>query len=645
MHLIFQMRGKLILSNHKTMANKEQKLFAEFPPVSTEQWESVIAVDLKGADYEKKLVWRTAEGFNVRPYYRAENLDGIKYLGSQCGEFPYVRGTGKDNNWRIVQTIEVGCPKEANAQATVLLTKGVESIGFVIGDKEFSAADLDTLLSGISVKNTELVFSGCATKKVAGLFIDKMDKEGVDPETVRASFVLDPIVKKLTLKGTMACKNGQCKGFENLASLISKGAAYKRIRFVNVSGEIFHNSGSTIVQELAFTLAAGHEYVVKLMEQGLSVDQVAPALRFSMAISSNYFMEIAKFRAARLLWANIMAPYNPSRGCASKMKVHAVTSKWNMTVYDPYVNMLRGTTEAMSAAVSGVHSIEVLPFDTPYEKPTDFSARIALNVQLLLKEESHFNQVCDAAGGSYYIENLTNSIAEQAWNLFRQVEEKGGYIAAFEAGFIQDQVEVSAAKKNSNIATRRETLLGTNQFPNFNEVADEAITEDVVTGKSTCKCGCASQAADGVRPLKPYRGAMAFEQMRLKVDRSGKQPKAFMLTCGALAFARARAQFSCNFFACAGIRVQDNTYFKSVEEGVKAALEAKAEIVVICAADDDYATLAPEAFKLLGDKAIFVVAGAPACKEELEAQGIKNFISVRNNVLETLQYYLKELGI
>ena len=627
------------------MANKEQKLFAEFPPVSTEQWESVIAVDLKGADYEKKLVWRTAEGFNVRPYYRAENLDGIKYLGSQCGEFPYVRGTGKDNNWRIVQTIEVGCPKEANAQATVLLTKGVESIGFVIGDKEFSAADLDTLLSGISVKNTELVFSGCATKKVAGLFIDKMDKEGVDPETVRASFVLDPIVKKLTLKGTMACKNGQCKGFENLASLISKGAAYKRIRFVNVSGEIFHNSGSTIVQELAFTLAAGHEYVVKLMEQGLSVDQVAPALRFSMAISSNYFMEIAKFRAARLLWANIMAPYNPSRGCASKMKVHAVTSKWNMTVYDPYVNMLRGTTEAMSAAVSGVHSIEVLPFDTPYEKPTDFSARIARNVQLLLKEESHFNQVCDAAGGSYYIENLTNSIAEQAWNLFRLVEEKGGYIAAFEAGFIQDQVEASAAKKNSNIATRRETLLGTNQFPNFNEVADEAITEDVVTGKSTCKCGCASQAADGVRPLKPYRGAMAFEQMRLKVDRSGKQPKAFMLTCGALAFARARAQFSCNFFACAGIRVQDNTYFKSVEEGVKAALEAKAEIVVICAADDDYATLAPEAFKLLGDKAIFVVAGAPACKEELEAQGIKNFISVRNNVLETLQYYLKELGI
>ena len=627
------------------MANKEQKLFAEFPPVTTEQWEEAIVKDLKGADYEKKLVWRTAEGFNVRPYYRAENLDGIEYLGSRCGEFPYVRGTKKNNDWRIFQTIDVACPREAGALAARLLTKGVEAIGFVVGDKDFSAADLDALLEGISLKNTEVTFSGCAVKKVAELFIDKMDKEGVDPETVRANFVIDPIIGKLTLKGASSCEEGTCKCFENLAALIARGAKYERVRFVGVTGEVFHNSGSTIVQELAFTLAAGHEYVVKLMEQGLSADAAALSLRFSMAVSSNYFMEIAKFRAARMLWANIMAQYKPACECALKMKAHAVTSQWNMTVYDPYVNMLRGTTEAMSAAIAGVHSVEVLPFDTAYEKPTDFSSRIARNVQLLLKEESHFNQVCDAAGGSYYIENLTASIAEQAWALFKQVEDAGGYIAAFRAGFIQQQVETSAAMKDLGVATRREILLGTNQFPNFNETADAAITEATVTGEKTCACACSQPAPEGVKPLKPYRGAMAFEQMRLSVDRSGMAPKAFMLTCGALAFARARAQFSCNFFACAGIRVQDNTYFHSVEEGVKAALESKAEIVVICAADDDYATLAPEAFRLLGDKAIFVVAGAPACKEELEAQGIKNFISVRNNVLETLKYYLKELGI
>ncbi|MBE5034294.1 methylmalonyl-CoA mutase family protein [Gallalistipes aquisgranensis] len=625
--------------------NKEEKLFTAFPPVTTEQWEEVITKDLKGADYQKKLVWRTAEGFNVRPYYRAEDLAAIRHLGSESGEFPYVRGTKRCNCWRIHQTIPVTCPQEANALALKLIEGGVESLGFSIADKEFSAADLETLLAGIGLDRYELVFCGCGARKVAELVIEKASAEKLDPEKVRVSFILDPIVNKLTLKGSFGCSEDGGKAFDAIAGLIRKSAPFKRMRFVGVNGQQFHNSGSTIVQELAFTLAVGHEYVVKLMEAGLSVDEAAPAIRFSMAVSSNYFMEIAKFRAARMLWANIMKPYNPTRGCASKMFVHAVTSKWNQTVYDAYVNMLRGTTEAMSATIAGVHSLEVTPFDAAYEQPTDFSERIARNVQLLLKNESHFDQVVDPAGGSYYIETLTQSIAEQAWALFKQVEEKGGYIAAFKEGFVQDAVEASAANKDKNVATRRISLLGTNQFPNFTEVAGEAVTEQTVVPGSP-KCCCKHQeAAPSVRPLKPYRGAMAFEQMRLKVDRSGKEPKAFMLTAGSLAMARARAQFSCNFFACAGIRVIDNTFFHSVEEGAKAALESGAEIVVVCASDDDYATLAPRVKELIGDKAILVVAGAPACQAELEAQGIKNFISVRSNVLETLQNYLKELGI
>ena len=623
---------------------KREKLFTEFPPVPTEKWEEVITADLKGADYERKLVWKTGEGFNVRPYYRAENLEGIKFLGSQAGEFPYVRGTHAHNRWRVHQTVSVVCPKEANAEALKILNAGVDSLGFCIASADFSAADLDMLLKDICIPAVEITFCGEKMANVAELVLAKVEKEGIAKEDVRIAFCIDPLVKGLSSKGDFCSPNGE-KCIARIVELIHKTKEYKHVRIVTVAGQTFGNSGSTIVEELAFTLSAGHDYLVRLTDAGLDVDAAARKLRFSFSVTSNYFMEIAKFRAARMLWANIVAQYEPSCECAAKMFAHAVTSRWNMTVYDPYVNMLRGTTEAMSAAIAGVHSIEVLPFDAAYEKPTDFSARIARNVQLLLKEESHFNQVCDAAGGSYYIENLTASIAEQAWSLFKQVEEKGGYIAAFEAGFVQDQVEASAAKKNLNIAKRRETLLGTNQFPNFNEVAGDEITEEVVTGKSSCRCGCSSQAPEGVRTLKPYRGAMAFEQMRLKVDRSGKSPKAFMVTVGALAFARARAQFSCNFFACAGIRVQDNTYFHSVEEGIRAAVEAKADIVVICASDDDYATLAPEAYKLLDGRAIFVVAGAPACKDELEAQGIKNFISIRDNVLETLHYYLKELGI
>ncbi len=616
------------------MANTEEKLFDLFPPVPTEKWEEAITADLKGADYERKLVWRTDEGFKVRPYYRAEDLKAIDFLGTDIGRFPYVRSTGKCNHWRVHQTLGVECPKEANAAALKILNAGVDALGFCICKQEFSAEDLDTLLDGISLPAIELTICGCAVKKVADMLLAKVEKEGIAPDDLHINFVVDPIILKLSTKGSFdCCENGE-KCFLRMAELIRRTAAYKGIKVVGITGSQFHNAGSTIVQELAFTLAAGHEYLVKLMEQGLTVDEVASKMRFTMAVSSNYFMEMAKFRAARMLWANIVAAYKPECQCSTKMFTHAVTSKWNQTVYDPYINMLRGTTEAMSAAIAGVHSLEVIPFDTAFETPTEFSDRIARNVQLLLKHEAHFDQVVDPAGGSYYIENLTKNIAEQAWALFKQVEDKGGYVAAFKDGFIVEQVEASAAAKDKNISTRRQILLGANQYPNFTEVAADEVDTDVVTRKK-----------DEGNFLKPYRGAMAFEAMRLKVDRSGKTPKAFMLTCGSLAMARARAQFSCNFFACAGIRVQDNTFFKSIEEGVEAALASKADIVVVCAADDDYAVVAPKIKELLGGKAILVVAGAPASMDELKAQGIENFIHVKVNVLETLQNYLKELGI
>ena len=616
------------------MANtKSEKLFTEFPPVPTEKWEEVITADLKGADYERKLVWKTGEGFNVRPYYRAENLEGIKFLGSQAGEFPYVRGTHAHNRWRVHQTVSVVCPKEANAEALKILNAGVDSLGFCIASADFSAADLDMLLKDICIPAVEITFCGEKMANVAELVLAKVEKEGIAKEDVRIAFCIDPLVKGLSSKGDFCSPNGE-KCIARIVELIHKTKEYKHVRIVTVAGQTFGNSGSTIVEELAFTLSAGHDYLVRLTDAGLDVDAAARKLRFSFSVSSNYFMEIAKFRAARMLWANIVKGYGPAKNCACKMQIHAETSRWNQTVYDPYVNMLRGTTEAMSATIAGVQSLEVMPFDASFENPTEFSKRIARNVELLLKNESHFDQVVDPAGGSYYVENLTQSIAAEAWKLFLEIEEKGGYTEAYKAGLIVERIKASAAAKDKNIATRRQTLLGANQYPNFTEVAGKEITAESVTRK---------QAEGNV--LVPYRGAMAFEEMRLQVDRSGKEPKAFMLTCGNLGMARARSQFSCNFFACAGIKVIDNTYFKSIEEGAKAALESKAQIVVVCASDDDYAEAAPKVKELLGGKAILVVAGAPACAPELEAQGITNFINVKSNVLETLKFYLKEMGI
>ena len=610
-----------------------EKLFAEFPEVSTEAWEAAIAVDLKGADYERKLVWRTTEGFSLRPYYRAENLEGLETLGTQAGEFPYLRGVSGDNSWLTHQTIAVKCPKAANEAALKMLNAGVDSLGFCLSE-ELSAEQLDELLAGIVLSAVELTFCGKGAGKLVAPVLAKAEKEGVAKDALHVNFCIDPIVKHLSQKGDWCeeCEGGKC--LTKIADLVKATAEYKYVKVVSVSANVFSDSGSTIVDELGFGLSVAHEYLVRLMEAGLTVDQAAKKIRFTFAVTSNYFMEMAKFRAARLLWANIVKQYEPACECSCKMFVHARTSSWNQTVYDPYVNMLRGTTEAMSAAIAGVHSLEVLPFDYAYTNPTEFSERIARNQSLLLKHESHFDQVVDPAGGSYYIENLTKTIADEAWKLFLELEEKGGYVEAFKAGYVVERVKASAAAKDKAIATRRQILLGANQYPNFNEVADAAVEAAAVT----------RVAAEG-NVLVPYRGAMAFEAMRYGVDKSGKELKAFMLTCGNLAMARARAQFSCNFFACAGIRVQDNNFFKSVEEGVEVALASEAQIVVICASDDDYAELAPKAQELLGGKAILVVAGAPACTEELQAKGINNFISVKSNVLETLRSYLAQMGI
>ena len=618
-----------------------EKLFAEFPPVSTEQWEQVIIKDLKGADYEKKLVWRTQEGFSVRPYYRAENLKDVKHLGGVPGTFPYVRGTKDNNDWLIRQDYcaHDGDYARANAEAVDGLKKGVTSVGFCIGgEKAVSQEQMKTLLKGIDLGKTEVNFTGCccASVDIVKAFLAVAEAEGVKPGELRASFDYDPL-RVLNQKGAF-CSD---KSMERLKEVVEAVKEYPHVRVIGVEAYAFNDAGATIVQELAFGLAMGSEYLSKLTDAGVSADEAAKRIKFTFAVGSTYFMEIAKFRAARMLWANIVAAYGAQKECSKKIKVHAVTSEWNQTVYDAYVNMLRGTTEAMSATIAGVDSLEVLPFDYAFRAPGEFSNRIARNAQIILKEESHFDKVVDPSAGSYYIENLTESIADAAWALFGKVEGMGGYIEAFKASFVQNSIKESSEKRDKNIATRRETILGTNQYPNFNEKADKDVTLEVVTRKPAPEVTGAMIGA----PLEKYRGAQAFEAMRFKTDKSGRQPVAFMVTYGNLAMCRARAQFACNFFAVAGFKVVDNNRFSSVEEGVKAALEAKADIIVACSSDDEYAEGAARMAELVGDKAIVVVAGEPACKEELIAKGVVNFISVKSNVLETLKDYQTKLGI
>lgn len=614
------------------MEENREKLFTEFTPVSPQEWKDKIVEDLKGVDYDKKMIWRTQEGFNVNPFYTKSDTQDIKL--SAPGEYPYTRGNSNSNNWNIRQSIATDDVEAANAKARKILSEGVTSIGFSIKGRMVSAEFIAALLKDIDIEKTELNFAVCAKRTVdfASLFADYCKQRGSTLEKIHGTIEYDPISKEL----------GRGKIIENyidnIKSLLQATAQMPNMRCVAVNAVELCNAGAYITQELGYALAWGNEYMHAMTEAGIPADVAATKIKFNLGISSNFFMEIAKFRAARSLWAKIVEQYEPSCQCAGKMIIHAVTSTFNLTLFDPYVNMLRTQTEAMSAAIAGVESITVLPYDSVYETPTEFAERIAKNQQLILKHESHLDKVADPAGGSYYIESLTRSIATEAWKIFLATEEAGGFHTAVKAGTVQQAIEESSNSRRTALAKRREILLGTNQYPNFGETSEghEPL-------QKFCCCGKPETHREGT--LYKSRLATEFEELRLATENSGKRPKAFMLTIGNLAMRQARAQFSCNFLATAGYEVIDNLGFESIEEGVKAALDAKADIVVICSSDAEYAEYAIPAYKALDGKALFIVAGAPECMQELQEAGIENFIHVRVNVLETMKALNAKLGI
>ena len=615
------------------MTEKKERLFDMFPPVSTEEWRAKVEADLKGAPFDKKLVWRTSEGFDLQPMYRAEDIEGLSTTDSLPGEYPYMRGTRTDNDWLTRQEILEEDAAAANAKALEVLGKGVNSLGFRV--QELDRAKLDLLLKDISIPAVEINFTCCpkCALPLAEALVAFLKEKGWDKE-FRGSIDFNPMRRPL--------RHGDAFPGDIAAMAVKLVEAVKDVpalKVLAVDSFMLSNAGAYIYQELGYAMSWGAEWMAMLTEAGVCPNEVARRIKFNMGVSSNYFMELAKFRAARMLWAQIAHGFGASEADA-KMSVHAITSRFNQTIYDAHVNLLRSQTEAMSAALAGVDSITVTPFDAPYQKPDDFSERIARNQQFLLKEESHLDKVVDPAGGSYYVETLTVAIAREAWKLFLAEEEKGGFLACINNGSVQKTIREASEKRHTDVARRKEILLGTNQYPNINETAAQKLACDA--GANACGCGHAEEkSCEGGLPNA--RAASDFEALRLATERSGKRPRVFMLTIGNLAMRLARAQFSTFFFGCAGYEIIDNIGFDTVQAGIDAAIEKKADVVVLCSSDDEYATFAPEAFKALAGRAEFVVAGAPACMDELKAAGINDFIHVRVNVLDTLRDFNNRL--
>lgn len=615
------------------MAEKTEKLFEQFPDITYQEWRDKVVTDLKGADFDKKLVWRTNEGFNVQPMYRAEDIADLATTDSLPGEFPYIRGIRPSNDWLTRQEVLESDPAAANATARDVLTKGVTSLGFKVCEP--TVETVAALLDGIDIEKVEINFSCCPRKALdlAKALCEYLAEKGAE-KSFRGSIDYNPLKP--------AFKHGKDIDVAAITAtakeLLGVVAAVPGLKVLAVDSVRLSDAGAYIYQELGYALAWGTDWLTLLTEAGLDVDTVASRIKFNMGVSSNYFMELAKFRAARMLWAQIVEQYKPADADSAKMHVHAITSRFNQTIYDAHVNLLRSQTETMSAALAGVDSITTTPFDTPYKTPDTFSERIARNQQFLLKEESHLDKVVDPAGGSYYVETLTVSIAREAWKLFLETQQNGGFFALVADGKIQEAVNASNAKRHTDVARRKEILLGTNQYPNINEMAADKIAGD----SCSCGCGCSTEQK-GEKALATSRAASDFEALRLETEAAPKRPKVFMLTIGNLAMRLARAQFSTNFFGCAGYEIIDNLGFDTVEQGVDAALAKGADVVVLCSSDDEYETLAPETFKYLAGRAEFVVAGNPACTEALKAQGINDFVHVRCNVLDTLRDFNSRL--
>ena len=414
-------------------------LFKEFDPVSSKAWKQKIQVDLKGADYNDTLIWKTNEGIDVKPFYHADEFKVLPEISSS-----------KSTEWKICQSILVNDAKEANLKAIEAIESGAESIMFQILSDDIST---EQLFQNIDLKSIQIdlkchFLSTDFLKKIQDIISNKSEKwhHSVTLHT--------DIIAKLAKTGNW---------YVNLKDDHSKfEAIVKSINQFSVDLGLYQNAGANIVQQLAYSLAHANEYLNHLCNSITSEAKQSLQVTFNVSVGSNYFFEIAKLRALRQLWASLASEYNINTNC----KIIATPSKRNKTIYDYNVNMLRTTTECMSAILGGADTICNLAYDSLYHKSNEFGDRISRNQLLVLKNESYFNKVNNPTDGAYYIEKLTEQLAEKALTLFKNIEANGGFLRQLKDSVIQRKIKESATKEQTDFDNGKLILLGTNKHPN-----------------------------------------------------------------------------------------------------------------------------------------------------------------------------------
>lgn len=622
----------------------ERPSLDEFKAPSYEEWKAEAVASLKGGDFDKKLLTKTYEGITLKPIYTKADFAGNEEFP---GEGDYLRGTDPAGYlrepWAIAQEVKACCPQKANEQILHQLERGATAVNISLccGVKAETAEELKTLFHGV-------IFEGAKLQVKVGesaLHSLKTACEAVPGFTgAQGCYGADPIG---VLARTGKLKKSASTLYDDMAEAV--GYAKKNapgLRTVLSDGNAYANGGATAVQEAAFALAAASEYMAAMIERGVSPDDAAGSICIAVSLGANFFMEIAKLRAIRVVFAKMARAY----GCgdeAAKANVFARTSAFTKTVYDPYVNILRATTEAFSGVVGGVNAMQVSPLDEPLGASDETTERIARNIQIMLREEFDLLRPVDPAGGSWYVETLTAQLIEAISAKFKAVEAAGGMLEMLKTGAAQAEIAKVLEDRLKKLATRADRAVGTNMYANMTE---QPLEREKAETKACC-CGC--EAALNVEPINAHRWTEQFEALRAATEaaeKAGKAVNVFLANMGPIPQHKARADFSIGFFEVAGFHVLKNDGFSTVEEAAKAAAESKADVAVICSTDDTYPELVPQLAKAIQTVApgmMIILAGAPdpEMKPEYDAAGVREYIHVRANCLEILRKIQSERGI
>jgi methylmalonyl-CoA mutase len=562
----------------------ELVLAAGFPAAGRQEWVRLVDQVMRkarriGEDAEpgaglEKLVWQTLDGIRVQPLYTADDTPDAPV--GVPGRAPFVRGARAagpvPNGWDVRQRHAEPDPAAAARAVAADLDNGVSSIWLVVGEGGTAVADLPAVLADVYLDLAPVVLdAGGDAEQAAEAFLALAADRRVAGPDLLGTLGLDPL--------GLRARTGAGPDVDSVVPLARRVAEeFPQVRAIVVDALPVHTAGGSDAQELGFSLAAGLSYLRALTDAGFDVGTAARLLEFRYAATAEQFPTIAKLRAARRLWARVTEVC----GAAAAQHQHAAGSPVMLARRDPYVNLLRGTLAGFAAGVGGADAVTVAPFDTAIGAPEAFSRRIARNTQALLVQESHVARVIDPAGGSWFVESLTDSLAEAGWAFFQEIEAAGGAVAALDSGLVAERTAQVREERIRAVATRRTPLTGVSEFP---DLAEPPVQRRPGVGR------VAAQRAQGGLPV--FRLAEPFEAYRDRSDavaaETGSRPRAFLATLGPLAAYTARAGFARNLLQAGGIEAFEAGPTETAEEVASAFARAGTPVAVLCSTDALYA--------------------------------------------------------